>query len=173
MTTTLARPNRYAARCIRCNGHIPAGDGLLARRDDGSWAADHPGDCPERPAAAARPVQLVTHDGIYRTDDGTIYKVIHARQGSGRLYAKRLDVTRCQLADCPHPTITQPDDSHMHGHFTYVAGAIHQLRDDQRLTETEAAAFGRLYGVCVACGADLTDETSIARGLGPICASRF
>jgi hypothetical protein len=37
----------------------------------------------------------------------------------------------------------------------------------------EAKAFGRLYGVCVRCGATLTDEQSIEAGIGPVCAGRF
>lgn len=160
MPTTLTRPNRYPAHCIRCHARIPAGQGLLARADDGSWAADHDGPCPEKPVVAATPRHLVDHDGIYRTDDGTIYKVQHAKTGSGRLYAKRLHLT-------PHP------DGTTSGTFHYAAGTIHTLRDDQRLTATEAAAFGALYGVCVACGRDLTDENSIAAGIGPICARKY
>lgn len=173
MTTTLSRPNRYAATCIRCRGHVPAGKGLLARTDTGTWAADHDGDCPDKPMAIATPVKLVDRDGIYLADDGTIYKVVQARQGSGRLYAKRLRMTACEDRNCGHPTAVGVDGQHRHGHFEYAAGAIHGLRDDQRLERDAAASFGKLYGCCMACGADLTDETSIARGIGPICASKW
>jgi hypothetical protein len=173
MTTTLNRPNRYAGTCIRCNGHIPAGEGLLARTDTGAWAVDHDGPCPDKPTAAAEPVRRVEHDGIYLTDDGTIYKVQQARQGNGRLYAKRLQLDPCTLTDCGHPTITDEHGTHWHGHFVYAPGAIHNLRADQQMTADDARAFGRLYGVCARCGADLTDETSIAAGMGPICAGRI
>lgn len=164
MTTTLERPNRYAATCIRCGGRVPANAGHLARTHNGSWAADHIGDCPtDKPMsiAAPSPTTLVDQDGIYRTDDGTIYKAQRAVvEGSGRLYAKRLVITE------------QPDGTRK-GRFVYAPGAIHTLRDDQRLTREEAAAFGRLYGVCVRCGSPLTDEDSIARGMGSTCAGKF
>lgn len=156
---TLNRPNTYAAKCVRCGGRVAAEEGLLARTDTG-WAADHLGDCPEKPLTVIAPVEQINRDGIYRHPDGTIYKVQQARQGSGRLYAKRLVLDE------------QPDGSHK-GRFVYAAGAVHNLRPGWRLTLEAAAAFGRLYGVCAACAADLTDETSIARGLGPICAGKF
>lgn len=176
MSRTLTTPNRYPAACIRCRGRIPAGEGLLARDDNDRWAADHIGECPPKPMniATPQPVAKVQQDGIYRTADGTIYKVQIAKQGSGNLYAKRLDVTECASGPhCPHPTITDENGTHFHGHFTYAAGAIHTLRADQRLNDTDARAFGKLYGICCACGADLTDETSIANGIGPICGRKY
>lgn len=162
MPQTLTRPNRYAAECIRCGGRIRAGEGLLVRTDNGGWAADHPADCPPKLDAAPEPVRHVTEDGIYRRPtDGAIFKVQIAKQGSGRLYAKRLEVT--PGADGERATAT----------FTYVAGAIHTLRADWKVTADEAAKFGALYGLCMACGRDLTDENSIARGIGPVCAKYF
>lgn len=164
MTTTLHRPNAYPATCVRCGARIPAGQGLLARTDDGRWAADHPADCPEKPivtahqpTAAAR--EKVNHDGMYQTSDGTIYKVQIAKNGSGNLYAKRL--------------ILDTDQRGTSARFEYAPGAIHNLYADQRMTTEQAAAFGALYGICCNCGRDLTDEDSIARGIGPICAKNF
>jgi len=40
------------------------------------------------------------------------------------------------------------------------------------MTVDEAARYGRLYGRCMVCGRTLTDEGSIERGIGPICASK-
>jgi hypothetical protein len=154
-TQVLHRPNRYAADCIRCGGRVPAGEGLLARTDTGAWAADHPGDCPEKPMAVASPVKLADEDGIYRLPDGTIYKVQVAHHGSGRLYAKRLVINGDK------------------GTFEYAPGAIHTLRAEHRLDTDEAAKYGTLYGLCICCGATLTDEHSIARGIGPVCAKRY
>lgn len=92
-----------------------------------------------------------TKDGMYRRASGEIYKVQKAVHGSGRLYAKRLNVeTRS---------------------FEYEPGAIFRLTDDDRMTLVQAAEFGRLYGFCVKCGSTLTDEKSIAAGIGPICAN--
>lgn len=36
-----------------------------------------------------------------------------------------------------------------------------------------AIAYGKRYGKCSVCARTLTDEASIARGIGPICAERF
>lgn len=92
-------------------------------------------------------------EGIHQ-HDGVIFKVQVAKQGSGRKYAKRLD----------------PDAQS----FDYVGrGPLANLSEDTLMSAEEAAVFGRLYGFCVRCGADLTDEDSIARGIGPICATKF
>jgi len=96
----------------------------------------------------------VTEDGMYRTPDGTVYKVQIAKQGSGNLYAKRLVI----------------EDGH--GSFEYAPGAVRQLQADWKMTLEQAKEFGQLYGICCKCGADLTDEGSIAAGIGPICGSK-
>jgi hypothetical protein len=36
-----------------------------------------------------------------------------------------------------------------------------------------AIAYGKKYGKCSVCARTLTDEASIARGIGPVCAERF
>ena len=36
-----------------------------------------------------------------------------------------------------------------------------------------AKRYGHALGVCAVCGRALTDPTSIAAGIGPVCASRF
>lgn len=96
----------------------------------------------------------VTEIGLYRADDGTVYKVQAARQ-SGHLYAKRLVVIE-----------------HGQASFEFEQGAIRKLRPEQRMTVEQAAAFGHQFGVCAVCGATLTDPVSVERGIGPICASR-
>lgn len=97
---------------------------------------------------------VVLEDGMYRVD-GVVYKVQHAVHGSGRQYAKRL---------------TQYGNDWT---FEYAAGAIRKLRPEHRMTLDEAREFGALYGVCCRCGTTLTDEESIARGIGPVCAEKF
>lgn len=37
------------------------------------------------------------------------------------------------------------------------------------LTQEQAGALGKQYGVCIRCGATLSDPVSVAQGLGPIC----
>lgn len=116
--------------------------------------------CPRRPLAQARveaAVEALTH-GMYRKD-GIIYKVQIAIHGSGRLYAKRL--------------VVDGEGHDAHVHFEYAAGVIRNLRIEDRMTIEEAKAFGALYGTCCVCGRTLTDEISIANGIGPVCAKRF
>ena len=116
------------------------------------WRAD----IQRRPKATkGKPAAEVTEDGMYRTPDGEIFKVQIAHHGSGNLYAKRLVVGGGK------------------GRFEYEAGAIRKLRPEWKMTLEEAKEFGRLYGVCCNCAAVLTDEDSIAAGIGPVCATKF
>lgn len=112
-----------------------------------------------RPAQSARKGE-VTEDGMYaRTENGerVFYKVQIAKQGSGNLYAKRLE----------------RDASRASGwRFVYAPGAIRSLTPADKLSLEEAQQFGQLYGVCCVCAAELTDEDSIAKGIGPICEGR-
>ena len=41
-----------------------------------------------------------------------------------------------------------------------------------KLTLQEAADFGHIYGSCCICSRELTDELSIALGIGPVCGKR-
>jgi hypothetical protein len=112
----------------------------------------------DRKASGSAPIRTgsaVTEDGMYRTPDGTIYKVQIAKQGSGRLYAKKLTETDGEWS------------------FVFAGGAIQKLTPADKMTREQAQEFGRLYGVCCRCGADLTDEKSIAEGIGPVCGDRF
>ena len=97
---------------------------------------------------------VVTEDGMYRVPDGSVfgavYKVQKAVHGSGRLYAKKLHGTR----------------------FEYDPGAVFKIKPEHKMTLDEAKTFGKLYGVCCVCARTLTDEGSIAEGIGPICAGK-
>lgn len=87
-------------------------------------------------------------EGVHMLD-GTYYKVQQARQGSGRLYAKEWTGSG----------------------WNYIGrrDAFQRLTEDTKVTQEQAAEFGRLYGICCFCSADLTDERSIAVGYGPVC----
>lgn len=87
------------------------------------------------------------------SNGGTCFKVQVAVHGSGRLYAKRL------TSD---------------GRFVVAPGAMRDISArGRKLSIEEAKAYGRLYGTCIRCGRTLTDEDSIAAGIGPICAEKF
>lgn len=126
----------------------------LARRIDTEVAQDDHAarlyaERDQAPAPVAAPRRAAVDPGMYRKD-GVIFKVQLAVHGSGKPYAKRLD----------------------HGTFIYEVGAINRLTAENRMTLDQAEEFGKLYGICCVCGATLTDEKSIARGIGPVCAGR-
>lgn len=97
-----------------------------------------------------KPSNRITEDGMYRKD-GIIYRVQRAR-GSGNLYGKRLD----------QETMS----------FEYIPGILSEITPADRMTLEEAKEFGALYGVCCVCATVLTNEVSIAEGIGPICGKR-
>lgn len=101
--------------------------------------------------AVANPV---TEEGMYRTN-GTVYRIKRTRDGE-RLYATRF----------------VPDATVKSERFVYDKGAIHRISADDRMTPEQAEELGALYGVCVVCGAELTDPQSVARGIGPVCRKR-
>lgn len=101
------------------------------------------------PAPAADGVEV----GLYKVD-GVAYKVKRAVYGSGFLYA------------CPW-------DEEAQGFGEKEAGAIRKIRASHRMTAEEAGPYGLAMSACAHCGRDLTDEESIARGLGPICADKY
>ena len=77
-----------------------------------------------------------------------------AVHGSGKPYAKLLDTAT--------------------GNFDYSPGLVNEVRaSGTRLTLERAKELGHLYGRCIRCGATLTDEGSIAAGIGPVCATKF
>lgn len=108
-------------------------------------------------AAAAAAVRTTVHaiaptitDGFYELD-GTAYKV-QLNQAGTNLYGKKL----------------------VDGSWEFVPGVVGLLTrgNAQPLSEELAAKLGHLYGSCVICSRRLTDEDSIAKGIGPICAAK-
>jgi hypothetical protein len=158
---TSVRSNRYAGRCGHCGTQVAEGEGSIDKVD-GRWVTYHLADaCPasSAPSSPAPRHGRVEEDGFYlnpETDE--VYKVQVAHHGSGALYAKRLVL---------------PDAGLERGGWNYEAGLIGRIDPAWRLTFEAAQAWGRLYGYCCRCGAILTDEDSIARGMGPICAGKF
>lgn len=115
-------------------------------------------------APAKAPAEELT-DGMYQLPTGEIFKAQYAAHGSGRLYAKALVVTEYEATeDYPAETVVR---------FEYSPGAIRRLTLADKMSKEAAQEFGRLYGVCCVCAAVLTDETSIAEGIGPVCGGRF
>ncbi len=95
----------------------------------------------------------LTECGIYRNDDG-VFRVKQSK--AGRFYAERF----------------VPDAERKSERFSYERGAIYSLTPEHRITLAQAVELGVQHGVCVVCGAELTDPTSIERGIGPVCAKK-
>lgn len=101
----------------------------------------------------------VAPEGMHKVGD-RIFKVQRAVHGSGNLYAKEL-------------VQAGPDAFEDGFKFEYSPGIIRILNDSTLMTIEEAKRFGALYGTCCVCGRTLTDENSIAEGIGPVCAKKF
>jgi hypothetical protein len=107
--------------------------------------------------------QSVTEIGIYRSADGSVYKVQESKQ-SGNLYAQKLTPIGGDRLNETGATV--------HWTFVYAPGAIKSLTPADRLTLEQAKAFGIKYGVCIVCGRLLSDAKSVANGIGPVCGKR-
>lgn len=110
----------------------------------------------EADAAARRPARVEVPEGMHQYG-GHIWKVQES-PSTGRRYAKVLE---------------ESFGSERGWVFTYVPGAIRNLSERTLLSLEEAKEFGVLYGTCCVCARTLTNEDSIAAGIGPICAGKF
>lgn len=65
----------------------------------------------------------------------------------------------------------------VNGNFQAVADAnpttLPRLRKIAENPRDAAVAYGRETGICSCCGRELTNQTSIEMGIGPICASKW
>ena len=103
-----------------------------------------------RKAGQERPFE----QGMYRTANGDIFRVQKSRE-SGNLYAKRLVIDIGGVAS-----------------FEFESGAMRFLKASDKMSLEDAKAFGVETGICCVCGAFLTDERSVAEGIGPVCRER-
>lgn len=110
----------------------------------------------ERKAAqrnSAAPAGTFTaEDGqSYRTPDGRVFHAYRTQRGV--LCVKLWDAD----ADA----------------FEYYGAATRMPAGAVKMTKEQAAEFGQATGTCCVCMRHLTDDTSVANGIGPVCASRF
>lgn len=105
-----------------------------------------------RAKAQASTATALVSEGIYRrSSDGSMFRVQTSMESSRR-YARLLLPS---------------------GGWGYEKGAIYTLKQSERLTLAELEAWGISTGVCAICGRLLSTAESVARGIGPICASRY
>lgn len=101
------------------------------------------------PYAPKAPKPVAVTEGFYKLG-GDYVKVQEAKHGSGHLYAKRWDGSSWQ----------------------YEPGLVGKLAPTMELTTEQAKQWGDLYGCCIYCSLELTDERSITAGYGPKCAAK-
>ena len=142
--------------CGHCKARNVTREHVLSHRG----VTDRPND--NLPAAVFER-HPVTEAGMYRHGE-TIFKVQKAVHGSGHLYAKRLVPGEWQ--EVAGERLVSPAT------FEYAPGALKTLAAEDRLTVEQAKEYGALYGTCIVCGRTLTDEKSIAAGIGPVCAGK-
>lgn len=143
----LAAPEKPKRRSLTAG--LPEGDPSADAGNDRTFEDANPGVDLEVPAGPAE-------EGMHQIGE-TIYKVQRAVNGSGRLYAK----------------VLRQDPGFESWSFEYAPGAMRLLSSETKMSLAAAKAFGVLYGTCCACGRTLTNEDSIAAGIGPICADKF
>lgn len=109
-----------------------------------------PRQAPAGRAPAPAPVEVP--EGVHVTHEG-VFRVVSSRS-SGRRYAKRLVL---------------PAHSGHNGRFVYAPGIVQKLNPSTLITRDQALSLGAEWGICVRCGRCLTDPTSVADGIGPVC----
>lgn len=106
-------------------------------------------------AALERANRVLAPIGVYKHDN-EIYRVVKVRGGSDNRYAQKLSVIEGR----------NPQWLSAHGY-------VWKLKVEELISPQVAAQMGRATGYCVICGRHLSDEESVAKGIGPICAQRY
>lgn len=168
-TATRTRTNRYAGRCTKCGGNVPAEQGILTGSRATGWGTEH-ATCPEvAPSAPTAPAAAPTGQdagiGVYVTSDGRIIKVQDNKAKTAK-YAKRwIEIGGERLVDAT--------EAHVNGDWIYEPGLIREATTARRMTLAEAKHFILRYGKCVRCGRRLKAAQSVERGIGPVCINYF
>jgi uncharacterized protein DUF6011 len=106
--------------------------------------------------------------GVYK-HDGRLYMVKRAIHGSGKMYALHINPTcdNCGRGAKGHDAQTECDELKIR--MVMAKGMVRKIRSGEKLTRDQQAEYGRIYGFCVRCGATLTLNDSILRGMGTTC----
>lgn len=107
--------------------------------------------------------EVEVEPGVYRRDD-TIYVVRQNRTNAG-VHARRLVEIGGQRLTAAGTVVNIE--------FVYDPGALLRLRPEDQMTLEEARPFIIRYGKCIFCNTALSDATSVARGVGPVCVRRY
>jgi hypothetical protein len=143
--------NKFAKACTVCAGVVDTGKGWAVQTDKG-WGTYHAlGDCGQ--SSPASDLIEVESKRAYRCEDGTI-AIAYTTQN------KRIAVRRL---------VVHEDGT---GSLEYWKGGVSIVRaTGSLLTQEQASELGKVYGFCICCGKDLSEDTSLAVGYGATCAS--
>lgn len=136
-------------------GDNPFLKSLLSQWERNATLSDRQIEAVERNMTRKANTNPATEEGMYRTADGTIYRVKRSRN-TGNLYAMRF----------------RPEAMTRGTRFEYERGAMATIQATDRMTVADAQSVGLQFGICCVCGALLTNAQSIANGIGPVCAGR-
>jgi len=169
MNATLARKNRFAGKCGTCDQTVAAETGRI-EKIDGRWATFHfDGQCPA-PVAAPAPSGLDLSDlpsGKYAVPGGdTRLKVLVQNVEKGK-WAGWVFVKDAAVYGNGRRYGSQKPGAEYRGDIADALAAI--IADPH----AAMAAYGHLTGTCGRCGLHLEDETSVARGIGPVCIKKL
>lgn len=109
-------------------------------------------------------------DGIYVVDgdgDSKIYKVYQTQRGISCVKQLAIDWDLVNDKSGEEPGHNPAEWQYLGRTDRHLPAAARKMSID------EAKQFGKIYGFCVRCGRTLTDETSIAEGIGPVCAGKW
>lgn len=167
------RSNRYPGKCGTCGKKVAEEAGRIEKNDAGKWITFHlDGQCPaDEPVVLAAdgldltPLKAYTSGGICRfgiPGVDTRLKVAIRFKRNGDVYV---------------------DDAAVYGHGQFygrqLVGEAYRGKIESELrailADPHAAVvkYAALTDRCGVCNTHLEDETSIARGMGPVCAAKF
>lgn len=142
-------PNQFAAAEKMYAKHVAKNDDRIAQEANGIDLSDLPGGTYAVPGSDTRLKIAIRRPGKNSRWHGYIFVDDGAEYGNRNNYGRQA-----------------PDSK-------YVGKCEEQLTAILKDPLAAMKAYGRLVGVCGACGRLLEDEESVANGIGPICANKF
>lgn len=175
------RTNNYPGKCVTCGTAVAAGAGRIAPRSSGKgWDTFHlDGQCPSvAPVAPVCPSEGLDLAPLakYGTKQSAGATVVRFGVPGGDTRLK------LRVAFTAEGTVWVTDAAHYGQRTTYGAqrpGEAYRGKcaDALRtiLADPQAAAirYAELTSTCASCGRPLELETSVAQGMGSVCAGKF
>lgn len=115
------------------------------------------------PSTREKTIDATLTPGVYDVN-GHVY-VVKPNHEKTRLYAKRLvEINAERLNENDDPVQIE---------FVYEAGAIFNIRPEQKMPLERAKALTIRYGRCIVCGRRLKAGKSVKQSIGPVCIKSF